>query len=105
VLLSGWADVAARHEWIASEGNQELLRLLGPYLDVEGLDHLDIEPDKLPVGKQILLWSDAKSESTFDGEVATRDVEDKENIYWHVAPVPENLDSNRQTDIWELLQV
>lgn len=51
-LVAGWESVDAHNGWIASEGNQELLRLLGPYLKVVGLVHLDMNFGDVPEGIQ-----------------------------------------------------
>lgn len=51
-LVSGWDSVEAHNGWIASEGNQELLKLLGPYLTVEGLVHLELRFGDIPEGIQ-----------------------------------------------------
>ncbi|KAA1469277.1 hypothetical protein DENSPDRAFT_757529, partial [Dentipellis sp. KUC8613] len=42
-LVSGWKDVPAHYEWIASDANQELLELLKSYLTVASLMHLEID--------------------------------------------------------------
>ncbi|KZV68323.1 hypothetical protein PENSPDRAFT_551567, partial [Peniophora sp. CONT] len=42
ILLSGWTDVPAHHAWIASEGNQELLKLLLPHIGIDLMVHLDV---------------------------------------------------------------
>jgi len=42
-LISGWESVDAHNEWIRSAENQGLLVLLGDYLEVEGLVHVDVE--------------------------------------------------------------
>lgn len=42
-LISGWDDVDSHKKWIASDENQELLRLAAPYLKVPRLFHLDID--------------------------------------------------------------
>ncbi|THV07348.1 hypothetical protein K435DRAFT_574949, partial [Dendrothele bispora CBS 962.96] len=54
-LLSGWDSVAAHGEWIKSDENQELLELLGPYLTVEQLAHLDMDFRSVPEGQQLLI--------------------------------------------------
>ncbi|KAK7463536.1 hypothetical protein VKT23_006884 [Stygiomarasmius scandens] len=51
-LLSGWDSVDAHGEWIKSDGNQELLKLLGPYLTVEQLAHLDMDSGDMPEGQE-----------------------------------------------------
>jgi hypothetical protein len=45
-ILSGWDSVAAHEEWIKSEGNQDLLKKFGSYLEDVTLRHLDLAFDE-----------------------------------------------------------
>ena len=47
-LISGWRDVPAHGEWIASTGNQELLREMEGIMTVREFRHLDIDFETLP---------------------------------------------------------
>jgi hypothetical protein len=47
-LVSGWRDVPAHNDWIASDGNQELLREADPILAVIDFRHLQIDFETLP---------------------------------------------------------
>ncbi|KAJ4477268.1 hypothetical protein J3R30DRAFT_3244556, partial [Lentinula aciculospora] len=42
-LISGWTSIAAHHEWIQSQTNQELLVLLKDIVSVKGLAHIDVD--------------------------------------------------------------
>ena len=45
-LITGWDSVPAHHEWIKSDGNQELLQLFEPYMESVSLRHLDMPFDQ-----------------------------------------------------------
>ncbi|EEB89537.1 hypothetical protein MPER_12354 [Moniliophthora perniciosa FA553] len=47
-FMTRWESVAAHQEWIESSENQELLRLLGPFVEITGFSHLEINFDEIP---------------------------------------------------------
>ncbi|KIP08736.1 hypothetical protein PHLGIDRAFT_38913, partial [Phlebiopsis gigantea 11061_1 CR5-6] len=55
-LISGWKDVPAHHEWIASEGNQELLREAKAILTAKDFHHLEMNFDTMPLDVSHLSW-------------------------------------------------
>ncbi|EIW84735.1 hypothetical protein CONPUDRAFT_134659 [Coniophora puteana RWD-64-598 SS2] len=63
-LISGWASVSAHHTWIASDRNQELLRMAEEMLEVRDFLHLDVDFDEVfgrvirpnGEGRSSLLW-------------------------------------------------
>ncbi|TFK36384.1 hypothetical protein BDQ12DRAFT_686810 [Crucibulum laeve] len=78
-LLSGWRDAEHHMEWIRSEGNQELLQLLGPYLHVKELLHLGIDFGGLPIeGTEYLVFKKYQSENDVDAVDGQR----ASNIAW-----------------------
>ncbi|KAK0200354.1 hypothetical protein DFS33DRAFT_1387564 [Desarmillaria ectypa] len=42
-LISGWQNVPAHEEWIASDENQTLLKLFKPHVQITDFVHLDVE--------------------------------------------------------------
>ncbi|KAF8222485.1 hypothetical protein L208DRAFT_1413372 [Tricholoma matsutake] len=48
-LISGWHNVDAHMQWVASDRNQELLRVAKPLLTVKGMVHLDIDFTAMPM--------------------------------------------------------
>ncbi|CAE6416281.1 unnamed protein product [Rhizoctonia solani] len=48
-ILSQWEDVPAHQEWIDSDQNQALLKLLSPKLEIHSFCHIDLHASKLGV--------------------------------------------------------
>ena len=48
-LISGWQDIPAHNEWIASEGNQELLREMISVMAVKDFKHLNCDFRTMPL--------------------------------------------------------
>ncbi|TFY80034.1 hypothetical protein EWM64_g3978 [Hericium alpestre] len=65
-LISGWKDVPAHYEWIASQGNQELLTMFKPYLDVKDLVHLDLDFREIKKGVGYLEVEVTREEANAD---------------------------------------
>uniref|UniRef100_A0A0W0EXW0 ABM domain-containing protein n=1 Tax=Moniliophthora roreri TaxID=221103 RepID=A0A0W0EXW0_MONRR len=81
-LVSGWESVAAHQKWIESNENQELLRLFGPYVEITGFSHLEVNFDEVPreqgfltVSKGDVDTGDSDSEAVWSGSGA--DLEDE----------------------------
>ncbi|KAK1231587.1 hypothetical protein PQX77_005322 [Marasmius sp. AFHP31] len=51
-LASGWESVEAHQKWIDSEENQELLKLLGPYMEITGFSHLTLHFEEFQRGRE-----------------------------------------------------
>ncbi|KAL0577136.1 hypothetical protein V5O48_004850 [Marasmius crinis-equi] len=51
-LISGWESVEAHQKWIESAENQELLRLLGPYMNITGFSHLTLNFEEFQRGRE-----------------------------------------------------
>ncbi|KAF8646938.1 hypothetical protein AX16_007030 [Volvariella volvacea WC 439] len=100
-LISGWKSVDAHNEWIKSEGNQELLRLLLPFLSIKDFVHLAVDFDDIPrdCGELFLAITSASanhmdarpdaSESHADWCLIGRDAEpnvDKTEKIYRLAP-------------------
>jgi hypothetical protein len=47
-LITGWHDVDAHLQWIASDRNQELLKVAKTFLEIKGMVHLDIDFTEMP---------------------------------------------------------
>ncbi|KAG1890859.1 hypothetical protein F4604DRAFT_1702767 [Suillus subluteus] len=54
-LITGWDDVRAHEEWIASSRNQELLQIAEGFLNIIGMVHLDLDFNEFPVGAESLV--------------------------------------------------
>lgn len=65
-LISGWKDVPAHYEWIASEGNQELLGEAESILAVKDFHHLEINFDTMPLDVSHLSWEVLPGSATGD---------------------------------------
>ena len=97
MLLSGWEDVPAHHAWIASDGNQELLKLLGPHLNIELLVHLDVPFENVPDWEAFVL-SEISADKAQDAGVVAVDVEGKDPRRWHIAEA--SKDGKDEDGIW-----
>ncbi|KAJ3514204.1 hypothetical protein NLJ89_g2504 [Agrocybe chaxingu] len=53
-LISGWESVEAHMKWIASERNQELLRIFDSFISIAAFAHIDIDFTEIPEGTQVL---------------------------------------------------
>lgn len=94
LLLSGWADVPAHNDWIASEGNRELLSLLTPHLSIETFVHLDVPFERVPDWEELVLNEVDVTDIEGTGVVG-RDVEGKETRCWHLAQ------AENEVDVWK----
>lgn len=128
-LLSGWSSVPAHEAWIASEENQELLRLLTPYLTIDEFVHLDIEFEAfarcLDNGSQSIRYNKVegtiqRDDSAGEGRaeiersqaengkgwlMVGRDVEGKTDDVFRFEGVPIQEDRGRSGDACELNRV
>lgn len=85
-LISGWKDVPAHNVWIASEGNQELLRLLEPYLTIKDFIHLDVPFETMPEGEVLSFWEDHTGQPPLsEAGVTGKDVEGGDTSTYHFA--------------------
>jgi hypothetical protein len=66
-LIAGWEDVETHDEWIASEGNKELLKLLEPYLKVQGMVHLALKFQEIPEGIEAVKLERVEDGKSEDG--------------------------------------
>lgn len=55
-LISGWKNIPAHQEWIASDGNQDFLREMQDILEVRAFHHLEINFETIPSNVSCLTW-------------------------------------------------
>jgi hypothetical protein len=76
-LISGWHDVDAHMRWIASNRNQELLRVSKPFLEVKSMVHLGIDFTTMPNDCDVVM---VKKRGVHDADGGSGSIED-ENVH------------------------
>lgn len=73
-LVTGWKDIEAHQKWIASDQNQELLFKFKRFLKVNRMVHLDMDFNKMPTDKHVIIceryasWSEVEKGARSAGE-------------------------------------
>ena len=80
-LLTGWRNVEAHKQWIASDQNQELLfkfTISKQFLKINGMVHIDMNFDEVPRNREIFICERFRSWAELDEIKLTEEEEAKE---------------------------
>ncbi|VDC07431.1 unnamed protein product [Peniophora sp. CBMAI 1063] len=100
ILLSGWMDVPAHYAWIASEGNQELLKLLTPHLNIELMVHLDVPFERVPDFEELVL-DEVNDTNIGTQDIIGSDVEGKDARRWSIADAASVKEQDGPKVVWK----